>query len=182
MVNPPQSELLSIHILIDGISLQSRVLRVNLERIHRVFPFAATCGIELDEWAGSMKDMIHRYWSDAIKMIAVRRAQGFLSDHIGENYRPGTLSRMNPGSLSDWPVEEQQKLCAIRGNTEDSIGVRLSTALMIPIYSVSGIFSPTEESFESCQLCPRENYPGRRAPYDGGLYEREYRHKISHIS
>lgn len=153
-----------------------------MERIHRVFPFAATCGIELDEWAGSMKDMIHRYWSDAIKMIAVRRAQGFLSDHIGENYRPGTLSRMNPGSLSDWPVEEQQKLCAIRGNTEDSIGVRLSTALMIPIYSVSGIFSPTEESFESCQLCPRENYPGRRAPYDGGLYEREYRHKISHIS
>jgi hypothetical protein len=110
------------------------------------FPLLQPAGSNWTSGGGSMKDMIHRYCSDAIKMIAVRRAQGFLSDHIGENYRPGTLSRMNPGSLSDWPVEEQQKLCAIRGNTEDSIGVRLSTALMIPIYSVSGIFSPRNKA------------------------------------
>jgi hypothetical protein len=91
MVDPPQSELLSTHILIDGTWLQSRIPRINLEKLRRVFPFAATREIELNEWAGSMKEMIHRYWSEAIKMIAVCRAQGFLSDHIGEDYRPGTL-------------------------------------------------------------------------------------------
>jgi hypothetical protein len=38
-----------------------------------------------------MKDMIDRYWSDAIKMITVSRAQDFLNDHIVGIYRPGTL-------------------------------------------------------------------------------------------
>ncbi len=29
-------------------------------------------------------------------------------------------------------------------------------------------------NFERCQLCQRENCPGRRAPYDGKLYIRKY--------
>ena len=46
------------------------------------------------------------------------------------------------------------------------------TFLMVPIKSVSGIFFPTEVSFESCQLCPRENCIGRRAPYDPALVKK----------
>jgi len=46
---------------------------------------------------------------------------------------------------------------------------------MVPVKSVSGILFPTEESFASCQLCPREVCPGRRAPYDPDLYDAKYR-------
>jgi hypothetical protein len=47
--------------------------------------------------------------------------------------------------------------------------------LMVPVKSVSGIVFANEEEFASCQLCPREDCPGRKAPYDPGLYERKYR-------
>jgi hypothetical protein len=163
------------HVITDGITLTSRVLRVNLEKAHRVFPFVATCGRELDEWASSVDDMFKRYWAEMIKEIALRCAIKAVNDHLVDKYRPGKMSRMNPGSLKDWPIEEQRALFTILGDTESSVGVYLTDSLlMVPTRSVSGIFFPTEESFESCQLCPRENCPGRRAPYDSGLYDRKY--------
>ncbi len=35
-------------VVVDGITLTSRVLRVNLGDVHRVFPFVVTCGTELE--------------------------------------------------------------------------------------------------------------------------------------
>ncbi len=43
------------------------------------------------------------------------------------------------------------------------------SCLMIPIKSVSGIFFPNADKFESCQLCEREHCQGRRAPYSEEL-------------
>ena len=37
-------------VVVDGIEFHSRVLRVNLENSHRVFPFVVTCGTELHEF------------------------------------------------------------------------------------------------------------------------------------
>jgi len=45
---------------------------------------------------------------------------------------------------------------------------------MIPNKTTSGIRFPTEERFESCQLCPRETCPGRRAAFEPDLYARKY--------
>ncbi len=166
------------HVIVNGGRLTSRVLRVNLEKAHRVFPYVATCGTELEEWSSSMGDVLHRYWADEIKELALGAAIRALREDLEERYRPGRTSTMSPGSLEDWPLEEQRALFAILGNVEEAIGVQLSESLvMIPTKSVSGIRFPTEESFESCQLCPRENCPGRRSPYDDGLYERKYARK-----
>jgi len=163
------------HVVINGITLNSRVLRVNLEEAHRVFPFVATCGKELEDWARSMEDILLRFWAESINEVALRLAIKAIDKHIEEQYRPGKKSRMTPGSLKDWPIEEQQTLFKILGNTKESIGVRLTDGLMmVPTKSVSGILFPTEVDFESCQLCPREKCPGRRAPYDKDLYERRY--------
>ena len=52
---------------------------------------------------------------------------------------------------------------------------RCKNLRMKPIKSVSGIWFPTEESFESCRLCPREQCRGRRTPYDKNLFDRKYR-------
>jgi len=163
------------HVTIDGIRLSSRVLRVNLDTAQRVFAYVATAGMELERWADSKEDILERFWAEAIFLMALRSASTHLSDHVQERYRPGMLARMNPGSLEDWPLRQQQPLFSLLGDVQGSIGVQLTDSyLMVPRKSVSGIMYPTEETFESCQLCGREACPNRRAPYDPGLFERKY--------
>ena len=154
----------------------SRVLRVNVEQAHKVFPYIVTCGMELHEWARSIDDLLQRFWAEAIGEMALRSAVRFLEKHLTEQYQFSQLSRMNPGSLADWPLEEQRVLFELLGDTQAAIGVRLTDSLlMVPTKSVSGVWFPTEESFASCQLCPREDCRGRRAPYDKDLFDRKYR-------
>ena len=87
-------------------------------------------------------------------------------------YRPGKMSSMSPGSLQDWPITQQSELFRVLGDVESEIGVRLTESyLMLPMKSVSGLCFPTETSFESCQLCPRDDCPGRAAPYDPTLWK-----------
>ena len=162
-------------VIVEGTTLTSRVLRVNLDKAHRVFVYVATCGTELEEWSKSVRGMLERFWADTIKEMALHSAIGALNNDIKDRYRPGSTATMSPGSLEDWPIEQQRPLFAILGDAAEAIGVCLTDSLlMVPTKSVSGIRFPTEESFESCQLCPRENCPGRRAPFEEGLYERKY--------
>ena len=165
---------------IDGIRFTSRVLRVNLDKVERVFPYVTTCGTELDEIAVSPNDYMKYYCLDTIKEMALRSARSYLQDYLTRNYALGQMSRMAPGSgsVEDWPITQQKELFSIFGNVEDLIGVQLTESfLMVPIKSVSGIFFPTEIKFESCQLCPREACSSRRAPYDPDLVKK-YREKI----
>ena len=163
-------------VTIEGITFTSRVLRVNLEQAHRVFPYVATCGLELDEWSESVADPFERYWADAIKEMALGVASAAVGEHLVERFQPGRTAVMAPGSLEDWPIQEQRQLFDLFGSPEDLIGVRLTEDfLMVPIKSISGMQFPTETGFQSCQLCPREKCPGRRAPYDPKLYDRRYR-------
>jgi len=163
-------------LVIEGVKFASRVLRINLDKVFRVFPYVATCGLELEEWSRSVDGMLEQYWAETIKEITVRAVIGHLSDYLMERYQPGKLSRMNPGSLPDWPLSQQKPLFAVLGEGPAKIGVQLRDSfLMVPVKTVSGIFFPAEERFESCQLCPREKCPGRRAPYDPELFDRKYR-------
>ena len=74
---------------------------------------------------------------------------------------------MSPGSLEDWPIQEQLPLFALLGEAPAAIGVRLTESLlMLPGKSVSGIFFPSASTFFSCRLCPRERCEGRKARYD----------------
>jgi hypothetical protein len=163
------------HVAIDGVRFDSRVLSVNLENTHRVFVFLATCGSELHQWAAVQNDLLQQHYADAISEMALWRACRVLGDHLAERYRLGRTSNMSPGRLPDWPIQAQRPLFRLLGDTEATIGVRLTEGLtMIPIKSVSGILFPVEQSFESCQLCAREGCAGRQSPYDAELYEKRY--------
>ncbi len=163
-------------VLIDGMTFHSRVLRVNLDDVHRVFPFAVTAGNELHEWMQAQGDVLVRYYADVISETALRQASAALKDYLTRRYGLGRTSTMSPGSLEDWPIQEQRPLFDLLGDTEEAIGVRLTDSmLMIPSKSVSGIRFPVEKTFESCQLCRRERCPSRKAPYDEELYEKRYR-------
>jgi hypothetical protein len=162
-------------VVLDGIPFDSRVLRVNLEKAHRVFPFLATCGTELHDWAAGQDDVLQQYYADQIAEAALRQALGLLKEHLDERYRLGRTSTMSPGSLPDWPIQAQRPLFALLGDTEGTLGVRLTESLlMVPSKSVSGIRFPTEQTFASCQLCSRGRCPSRQAPYDAELYEKRY--------
>ena len=148
-------------------TFSSKVLSQNLAGIQRVFPFVATCGVEVDavELAGT--DMMTTYCAETVRLLLLQAARRRLDAHLKETYSLTQLSRMAPGSLPDWPLPEQVPLFRLLGDTENLVGVRLTDKhLMLPIKSVSGICFPTEVRFESCQLCPRAVCEGRRAPYD----------------
>ncbi len=165
------------HIIVDGVTFKSRVLRVNLDQVHRIFPYVVTCGMEMEEWSRAIDDMLHNFWADTIKEMALRQARTVLLDHLQATYRLGKTSSMNPGSLTDWPIQQQRPLFQLLGNVQEAIGVTLTDSmLMIPNKTVSGIRFPTETNFESCQLCPRETCPNRRAPYDPHMLEDRYDH------
>ena len=167
----------SEHVVVDGVQFTSRVLRVNLEKVHRVFPYVVTCGTELGEWAEAISDMLQNYWADTIKEVALRQARTFLIDHLKQKFRLGETSAMAPGSLKDWPIQQQRPLFQLLGDVEQAIGVQLtSSMLMIPNKSVSGIRFCTEGGFESCQLCPMERCPNRRAAHEPDLYEERFSH------
>jgi len=169
---------------IGGVRFTSRVLRVNLDKVGRVFPYVVTCGGELDEIDIPSGDFLKSYYLDQIKETVVILARGYLEDYLKGNHALGQISRMAPGAGAedDWPITQQGELFSIfggRDKVEELIGVKLTDKfLMIPIKSVSGIFFPTEIRFEACQICPREGCIGRRAPYDPELVKK-YRPDVS---
>jgi len=155
---------------LDGVRFRSRVLRTNLGKAERVFPYVATIGQELEDRAASCKDLLEQYYLDTIGNVAITAARKFLENHLRDVFQAGKMSRMNPGSLSDWPIQEQKTLFSILGDVDAAIGVRLTESyLMIPRKSVSGIYFPTEISFLSCEICPRKECPSRQAAYDRTL-------------
>jgi hypothetical protein len=155
---------------IDGIRFTSRVLRKNLEEVERVFPYVITIGNKLKEKGSESDDLIKEYYFDVIGNIALSATRKFLEKQLQARFGLDGMSFMSPGSLTDWPIEEQKPLFSLFGEEETPIGVKLSKhLLMLPAKSISGIYFPTEVSFFSCQLCPRDNCPGRKAAYDNNL-------------
>ena len=161
-------------VTIDGVTFTSRVLRINLDKVERVFPFIATCGKEIDEFDLASGDFMKQFWIDTIKEIALDFSHKYLNEHLNRRFALGKTSSMSPGSgdMDTWPIEQQRGLFSLFGSAYELIGVVLTDSfLMIPNKSVSGIRYPTEIDFRSCQVCHRENCTSRSAPFDRILWE-----------
>jgi len=153
-----------------GVTFRSRVLRRNLDRVQKVFPFIMTAGPALEAEAAASGDLLKQYYLEEMANLALESGAAWLSERFRTRWGFPGLASMDPGSLEDWPITEQPKLFSIFGDTERLIGVRLTDSLlMVPRKSISGIFFPSEEGFSSCQLCEREKCPSRRTPFDPTL-------------
>lgn len=162
------------HVVVDGVTFTSRLVAVNLRERHRVFPYLATCGAELGEWAHGLRDIVHQYWAEEIKIAALANATQALQEALLQRYQPGKTAAMNPGSLPDWPLREQGPMFALLGQAQ-RVGVTLNESfLMTPNKSVTGLRFSSDSNYENCRLCPRPDCPGRRAPYDPTLWQRQY--------
>jgi hypothetical protein len=152
-----------------GVTFQSRILRKNLDGANKVFPYIITVGPELERAASAQGDLLKQYYLEEMANMALESAAGWLGGRLESHYGVTGLANMSPGSLDDWPITEQTKLFSILGDTERSIGVRLTDSmLMLPRKSISGILFPSEEGFVACQLCERERCPGRKAAFNSG--------------
>ena len=157
-------------VIVDGLRLSSRVLRKNLDWVERIFPYAITLGSKLGEKQNACSNLLENYYLDSIGNLALTSVQKQLKKHLQSKFALEKMSSMAPGSLSDWPIEEQGPLFKLLGNVEASIGVKLTrNLLMIPAKSISGFYFPTEVSFYSCQLCPRKRCESRKAKFDETL-------------
>jgi hypothetical protein len=157
-------------VVIDRVKFTSRVLPKNLSGVGRVFAFVLTLGPVFEEKLDAGDDLLKKYYLEEIGNLALRRALLGFERRLKKRFGLDKVSCMSPGSLPDWPVDQQKQLFELMGDTEAALGVRLTESmLMLPRKSVSGIYFPSEVSFFSCQLCPRERCDGRKAPYDAAL-------------
>ena len=159
-------------VIVDGRRLTSRVLRKNLDLVERIFPFVITLGPKLGETQAASSDLLENYYLDTIGNVALNSIRKQLKHHLESQFAIEKMSSMAPGSLADWPIEEQAPLFQILGDVKASIGVKLTDSLlMLPAKSISGIYFPKEISFVSCQLCPRERCESRKAQFSPKLAE-----------
>jgi len=150
-----------------GVTFESQILSRNLDGANKVFPYIITVGPKLECAASAQGDLLKQYYLEEMANMALESAAGWLGGQLEARYDVAGLANMSPGSLEDWPITEQTKLFSIFGDTERSIGVRLTNSmLMLPRKSISGILFPSEEGFVACQQCERERCPGRKAAYN----------------
>ena len=162
-------------VIIDAVEFRSQVLCVNLGQVERVFPYLATCGVELAERRAQEEDILRQFWADAIMETALHTAVRTLLDDLSARFGVGKTAAMNPGSLKDWPLDQQAPFFELLGPGARQTGVVLTDSmLMQPAKSVSGLFFETESGFINCQLCPRRGCPNRRAEFDAALTRQSY--------
>jgi len=157
-------------LLVEGLRLESKVLRKNLNDVERLFPYVVTIGPGLEKASSKTNDPLEKYYLDVIGNIALTAVRQQLHDYLCRKFALKKISFMSPGSLPDWPLEAQRQLFQLLPDVDAAIGVRLTESfLMIPTKSVSGIYFQTEVSFFNCQLCRRGKCPGRKARFDENL-------------
>lgn len=154
-------------VVIEGVEFHSPLLAKNLEGIRNAWPYLATCGRELYEFTQSIPDPFERFWLDAVMQQALTEVRAAMTQLLADELYEGKTAAMGPGSLEEWPISQQKPLFRLLGEAPEKCGVTLTdTMLMLPNKSVSGIFFPNEHGYVNCRLCPRENCPNRKAPYD----------------
>lgn len=157
-------------VVIDGIKFTSHILRVNLEDASMAFPYIVTCGTELEVWSRQFDDIYVSYCVDTIMEIVLYSARQEFEMFLDKEFALKHAVNMYPGSLPDWPIQQQRPLFELLGNVEELIGVQLTdSCLMFPLKTISGIRFPKEGTFESCQLCLKEKCPTRKTPYNEAM-------------
>ena len=160
---------------VNGTEFTHHVPSLNFSLGERVFPYVATCGLEVEAIKFS-DDLMKDYCLNLLKNVILKQATfTYFEDYLKQTYMLQELSRIGPGEAMG-STSQQRKLFSLLGDVESVIGVKLSAHnMMVPEKSSSGIYFETAVKIESCQLCPNQCH-ARRTPYDPELFK-TYRKK-----
>ena len=151
---------------VGGESMSGPVLDRQLKDIHRAFAFIATSGRSLAEVDTHGDRDLGRALL-AVGIAAVREVVRQAEAELRERYHLGKLGELNPGSLPEWPIAEQDKLFRILGDVKGEIGVTLGeNHFLTPLASSSGLLFETEQDYQNCAYCTNFGCAIRRALYD----------------
>ncbi len=151
-----------------GVYFKGPLAAEMLGKVHKAFPYVASCGSELDALAASYRatDPLLNYYADVFNQNLADLMSGKVKEDIALRYGIEQVSSINPGSLPTFHIREQAPLFKLLEPGPDQIGVRLTDSyLMLPVKSVSGILYPASQEWFSCMRCARKNCPGRRAEF-----------------
>ena len=152
---------------IEGTTFRSRVVADKLRGLPRVFLSVVTAGDELDRCEDLADDPFLDVFKGAILAHGILHIERIMLEQFGFD----GSSTLNPGSLPDWPIDNNFALFDIIGDV-DEIGVSLNSAGYIkPWNSVSRIHFPGN-GYENCSLCRKFDCPRRRAAFDPAEYRR----------
>ncbi len=163
---------------IGGQQFTSRALALNLAPVEKVYAYVVTAGRELDQADPPARDLLKKFWWDALKEEILGGAIHALDDHLRAAYQLPKTAVMNPGSgdADVWPIEQQRPLFDLLGPEPAQIGVSLGqTYLMSPVKTVSGVLFATQGDFRTCRVCRRPDCRSRQAPFDPALWESLHR-------
>ena len=153
-------------IRVDGVELISWVPTLVFRPDELVYPYVATCGLEIDLVQIPKTDFMKHYIMNQIKQILLFFTSEYLQNHLIQAYKLKQVTHIGPGEALG-PTSQQKQLFDIIGDVEGEIGVRLSDHnLMIPEKSSSGILFETAVRLERCQLCPDAKCEARRTAYE----------------
>lgn len=152
---------------VGGEVFHGALLRSKIGGAETVWPFLVTCGRAGYDRMNALADPLERFWAEYVLEDALDGAWRGMEEFFHHNVYGGKTASIAPGSLPEWPIEEQRPLFRLLGDAPGKCGVTLTESLlMLPNKSVSGIRFPSEEGYVSCAYCRRENCPRRRAPFD----------------
>lgn len=162
-------------VVINNEKFFSKVISANLLKETIAFPYIITCGSELQEWCDSKKELFTNKAAEFINQTILVQIHKELQKYIENEFKVGTLSRVNPGSTIDWDISELKKICTILDNSMDLIGVSLgNNFFMTPSKTYSGIYFHNEDGYKNCFMCPGD-CPLREVPYDKDYYIKKYK-------
>jgi hypothetical protein len=154
-------------VTIDSVAFRSPLLAQNLAGLGRVFPFLATEGLELGDWAADLPPN-RKPAAFIIRYMALKAAENRLEAELKRLFALKSFGAMSPGVLPDWPLSGQGQLFELLGWQAEALGVSLRRDVfwMSPEMSSSGLYFETEAGFHNCRLCPLDRCPLRRFERD----------------
>ena len=151
-------------ILIDDIKFCSKILANKIRGKDTAFVFIATGGKEIAIYIDEVSDCFEKYVLDIAAYMGCLSALKNMEEAIKETYNIDRYISLAPGSLPDWDVIEGKKIFELFGHDYKKVGVRILESGMIePVKSVTGILFESEDAFNSCEVCMRQDCPTRRS-------------------
>ena len=159
-------------VVIEGRTFISPTLSRLLRGTGTVYPYVATCGRELEEYASGLGDMVSKFALDAIMNFYQKQAAFAVECAVLKRLPKGLfVSKATPGDVYDWDIRELRKLFELFGAAAAEAGVTLrENYMMTPLKTSAGLCCGVEDNASECRHCPREGCLDRKEAFDGRVY------------
>ncbi len=150
-------------------AFQSVLLADKLKEQQRVLLIVVTAGDEIKE-SDRIENPLLR---DALTGAVLGAAMEYVFRFVAENFKLEEGGMLQPGSLPDWPIENNHALIAEIGGVQEDLGITLNEkGYMNPWNSCSGIYFAEAGGYKNCMLCKKLDCIGRRTEFNQEEYTR----------